>query len=88
MCGARNHELDRVQISTREGLFSEGKVASPGHAGTCPEVDVLEATQQGSTGTVADAGWSVLVGVHIDVIGRIRLNSPYAAAMRPCIKLL
>jgi len=41
-----------VQIPTREGHFSEGKVASPGHAGTCPEVDVLEATQQGSTGTV------------------------------------
>jgi len=32
--------------------------------------------------------WLSMYGVHIDAIWRIRLNRPFAAAMRPYVKLL
>jgi len=44
----------------------------------------------GSTSSIVFAWWRQcdLIGGHIDVTWRIRLNSPSAMAMRPYVKLL
>jgi len=77
-----------VQILTREGAISRAKMGPPGHARTCPEVDILKAARRGRQNRYdADADLGVLDGGHIGVTWRIRLNCPCAAAMRPYVKL-
>ena len=46
--GPRNHMLDGVQIPLCEGAILRGKVASPGHAQSCPAVNILKATPEGA----------------------------------------
>ena len=42
------HALNGVQIPTCKEAISRAKRAGPGHAWTCPAVDILKATQQGA----------------------------------------
>jgi len=43
--GPRKRILHRVQISTCEGAILRTKESGPGHARTCPMVDILNANQ-------------------------------------------
>ena len=53
--GPRNHVLDEVEISTREGIMLRAKRFWPR---TCPMVDILKAAQQEQNCYGADASWS------------------------------
>jgi len=57
--GRRNHVLDEVQIPTREVTILRAEMGPPGHARTCPEVDILKATRRGGgrTGTMPMPIW-------------------------------
>ena len=55
--GPRNHVLDEVEISTREGIMLRAKRF---WLRTCPMVDILKAVQQEQNCYGADANWSVL----------------------------
>ena len=59
--------LNRVlggSTSPCKGAILRRKVTGLGHAGTCPAVDILRATQQGKHRYGADADWCVLHCVH------------------------
>jgi len=80
-----------VQISTRKGAILRAKEGrpSPGHAWICSAVDILKRDSAGgSTGTVWMPIRVYWMGVYVGLTWRIRFNRPYAAAVRPYVKLL
>jgi len=56
--GTRNHVLDGVQVSTREGANLRSKSDWPR---TCPD-NILKATQQGVEMVQSDANWGIADG--------------------------
>jgi len=73
-----------VQIPTREGKFWGRKGAAPGRARWSIYSKGLS---RGQHQYGADAEWGILDGVHIGATWWIRLNRPFAATMRPYVKL-
>jgi len=44
----KNHVVDGVQMSTREGTILRAKRSRSGHVRTCPAVGIFKVTQQGA----------------------------------------
>ena len=84
--GSRNHVLDGGRDTHTQKCNFEGET------GPTQDMSDVRCTQSNSAGgrigIMHMPNWRVLDGVHIGTTWRIRLNHPYATAMRPYVKLL